>query len=317
MHEEGLSLKKLGEEAVRLREARGLSQKDVAETLHIRERFVDAIEKGDEGCFPAPIYARGFIRNYLEFLGAGQLWKAFAEEVPLEQPDDIDTDSVVACSPLSAGFRRISRRWIYLMVVGLAILTAGVVWKEWDILRAQIGQGGRPDAASVDRALTPLPLLSPTAIPTPAQRGALSGGSSDVGTPGASKDASVGGKVLSPETLSPEPHRSADAASEDYPWLKEMNQIAKSQDAEGKNLILLASSSCWVRAVQGGKTIFESTMKEGEERRIPLTSPVRVRMGRSSAITATWGGQTRNVGKSTGGGSVTVEFFPDGTMEVK
>ena len=88
MHEEGLSLKKLGEEAVRLREARGLSQKDVAEALHIRERFVDAIEKGDEGCFPAPIYARGFIRNYLEFLGAGQLWKAFAEEVPLEQPSD-------------------------------------------------------------------------------------------------------------------------------------------------------------------------------------------------------------------------------------
>ena len=58
-------------------------------------------------------------------------------------------------------------------------------------------------------------------------------------------------------------------------------------------------------------------MKDGEERRIPLTSPVRVRMGRSSAITATWGGQTRNMGKGTGGGVVTVEFFPDGTMEVK
>ncbi len=318
MREEHLSLQKLGEEVGRLREARGLSRKDVAEALHIREPFIEAIENGAEEKFPAPIYIRGFIRNYLALLGASHLWEAFAAEVPLKLPEASPNAEAMACPPVSSGFRRLSRNWIYALVIGLAVTTVVVVWKEWDILRAQIGQGGRPDASSVSRQETVRPIFSPVPVPsptaTPARLAALSG---DGSAGGSSGDVSARALLLSGEVRSPELSRSSDAASEDLPWLKEMAQITKSQDAEGKNLLLRASDSCWMRIVQGEKTLFEGILKPGEERRVPLTSPVRVRMGKSSAITATWGGQTRSLGKGTGGGVVTVVFSPDGTMTTK
>ena len=311
MREERLTLKKMGEEVARLREAQGLSRKDVAESLHIREQFIEAIENGAEERFPAPVYIRGFIRNYLEFLGASQLWESFAAEVPLEHPRASDTADAMACPPVSPGFHRLSRSWIYLMVIGLACTTAFFVWKEWDLLRAQIGQGGRADVPSAESPSVVLPVFSPTPAPRAV---ALS---SDPGKTLMSPEKLPGAVLLSGEKLSLDRARSADTASEDFPWLQEMAQITRSRDAEGKNLVLLASDSCWVRIAQVEKVFFEGIMKSGEERRIPLTAPVRVRMGKSSAITATWGGQTRSMGKGTGGGVITVTFSPDGTMTPK
>ncbi len=51
------------------RVARGLTPMAVEQAIKIREKYIIAIEADDFGALPSPSYAKGFVRNYAEFLG--------------------------------------------------------------------------------------------------------------------------------------------------------------------------------------------------------------------------------------------------------
>ena len=46
-----------------------LSVHDVANHLHMRSKYIEAIEDSDFDALPNAVYARGFVRQYAEFLG--------------------------------------------------------------------------------------------------------------------------------------------------------------------------------------------------------------------------------------------------------
>jgi cytoskeletal protein RodZ len=52
-----------------LREHYRLSVNDVAHRLHIRPRYIEAIEASDFDFMPSKVYARGYVASYAEFLG--------------------------------------------------------------------------------------------------------------------------------------------------------------------------------------------------------------------------------------------------------
>lgn len=62
-------LREMGEMLRRRREARGISIDDAVEATKVRGRYLQAIEDGDWSRLPDIVYARGFVRNYAEFLG--------------------------------------------------------------------------------------------------------------------------------------------------------------------------------------------------------------------------------------------------------
>jgi cytoskeletal protein RodZ len=78
----------LGDEFRVAREARGLSLSDVAEHLHIRSTYLQAIEEEDWAVIGAPVYIRGFIRTYARFLGIDpeHSIEAFNSTVPSATP---------------------------------------------------------------------------------------------------------------------------------------------------------------------------------------------------------------------------------------
>ncbi len=51
------------------REKKGLTTSQVESTIKIREKFIIAIENDEFSILPSPSYAKGFVRNYAEFLG--------------------------------------------------------------------------------------------------------------------------------------------------------------------------------------------------------------------------------------------------------
>jgi transcriptional regulator with XRE-family HTH domain len=51
------------------REARNCTPADVAQATHIKVQVIEQIERDDFSAMPAPIYARGFIRMYAQFVG--------------------------------------------------------------------------------------------------------------------------------------------------------------------------------------------------------------------------------------------------------
>lgn len=58
-----------GAELRREREMRNISVREISDTTKISTRFLQAIESGDYAALPAPVFTRGFIREYAGYLG--------------------------------------------------------------------------------------------------------------------------------------------------------------------------------------------------------------------------------------------------------
>jgi transcriptional regulator with XRE-family HTH domain len=65
----GTELASFGEELRREREIRGISLKEIADATKISKRFLDAIERNDHQTLPAPVFTRGFVREYARYVG--------------------------------------------------------------------------------------------------------------------------------------------------------------------------------------------------------------------------------------------------------
>src|SRR5207244_5328809 len=62
-------LASFGEELRREREIRGISLKEISDATKISKRVLEAIEKNDHRTLPAPVFTRGFVREYARYLG--------------------------------------------------------------------------------------------------------------------------------------------------------------------------------------------------------------------------------------------------------
>lgn len=73
------TLENLGFMLGRYREERGLTLHDVASALHVRAKYLQAMEAGNFSELPGTAYVRGYLQNYAEFLGLSrdEVFKAF------------------------------------------------------------------------------------------------------------------------------------------------------------------------------------------------------------------------------------------------
>jgi hypothetical protein len=62
-------MKELGSRLMRAREARGLTLEDAERDTRISRRYLQALEAEQFEAIPAPVYARGFLRSYSQYLG--------------------------------------------------------------------------------------------------------------------------------------------------------------------------------------------------------------------------------------------------------
>ncbi|MBV8520360.1 MAG: DUF4115 domain-containing protein [Acidobacteria bacterium] len=65
----GSELASFGEELRREREIRGISLKEIADATKISKRFLEALERNDHRTLPAPVFTRGFVREYARYVG--------------------------------------------------------------------------------------------------------------------------------------------------------------------------------------------------------------------------------------------------------
>ena len=157
------------------REARGLTLSDVAEQIHIRSVYLNAIETEDWSSIGAPVYVRGFLRTYARFLGldAEAAVAHFNEVVPPER---------IAAAPSAKGEHEGGRLspWAIAGTLVALLLVAFVVVEY--VMYVQQGRGtadvaqataAPQPAASASGSLaatapdSPTPLPTPTATPPP------------------------------------------------------------------------------------------------------------------------------------------------------
>jgi cytoskeleton protein RodZ len=151
----------LGEEFRSAREARGLTLSDVAEQIHIRSVYLNAIENEDWKAIGAPVYVRGFIRTYARFLGlpAEEAVAQFNESAPPERPA-----AAAAVLDFSDDRRSGPSLWAILGTLVALLLVAFVVYEYWQYAK---GGGGTAPVARATRGAQPVPASAGSQAPVP------------------------------------------------------------------------------------------------------------------------------------------------------
>jgi cytoskeleton protein RodZ len=124
------------------RAARELGVQQITDTLHIEPRLIVAMESDDFAAFDAPVYARGFLRKYADFLGVpvGEVLAGYERlHAGPSAPSLVPT----------AGGDAPPRDWSFLklpaMVAGVLVLVGGSAW--WWMQRAPDAAAPRVDAS--------------------------------------------------------------------------------------------------------------------------------------------------------------------------
>ena len=149
----------LGEEFRSAREARGITLSEVAEQIHIRSVYLNAIENEEWTAIGAPVYVRGFIRTYARFLGldAEDAVGRFNESAPAERP--ASTASVSLDEREGSGLSI----WAVLGALVALALVGFVAYEYWQYVH---GGSGRVPVAAATAA--PQPGAAATGSQTPA-----------------------------------------------------------------------------------------------------------------------------------------------------
>ncbi len=150
----------VGETLRQAREAKGLSLEQVEETTRIRRAYLQALENGDYGQLPAPVYVRGFIRNYAVYLGIDPRELLSSGAGP-EQPPASQSFSALLNEPLEPLGRRITRP------LALLALLAAVLLAAWWGLPRYLESRPTPTLTPAPAVELPTGTAEPSATPIP------------------------------------------------------------------------------------------------------------------------------------------------------
>ncbi len=273
-------MNQLGERLREARESQGISISQAAVETRILQRYLIALEDGDYQHLPGDVYARGFIRNYAEYLGlpAEELIELYRRERGISEPIRVVP---VTTSPRVRGLMIPSFFGVFfvvLVLVGASYLLLSTL--------NYVGQSAQTQAAfEPTTAPTPPPL--PTSAPRPtdgtqfaiAPTAAASDGAGGVGlgptpataatgTPGAN-DAPISGVV------------SVDSGTNPGSWLQikqDGQTVLQKVLAPGQSFSFNAQRDLWIRA--GNASVVTVEVK-GQP-------PKRLGINPGEVVTFTW-----------------------------
>lgn len=114
-------MRSVGELLKKARENKNFSLNDVSKLTKIRIAYLKAIENSDYEALPAPVFTKGFIRNYAEFLGldAREVLAFFRRE--FDERKSKDKHSLEPPQPLRKTLEILTPSTLIMGVVGLLV----------------------------------------------------------------------------------------------------------------------------------------------------------------------------------------------------
>jgi cytoskeleton protein RodZ len=140
----------LGDLLRRTREEKGLSLDQAMEATRIRKEFLQALEEEDLDRLPAPVYVKGFLRNYASFLGLNP--QDVLSLLPTPEDTTPSTPTAPVASMLDQPLEPASLRRLWPLAALLLVIA--LVVAAWWVYPRYFGGA--------------LPLARPTATPTSA-----------------------------------------------------------------------------------------------------------------------------------------------------
>ena len=254
------------------REAKGLGLGQVVEALRVELRLVEAMEANRFEAFDAPVYARGFLRKYAQYLGLS----------PEDMIAELDALAAVPAAPshvplttAAPKFRDWSKINSALGIVAAAVIVLGSFWW-WH------GRGTPHDA--------PTPVVAPAAPAGIAPAVTARANLTDTAAPSAGDAADVS-PVVAPAPAEAAP-ASAPAPASVVSAAPALADTAPSADRTSTHLDLEFRGDSWVEvyAADGTRKVY-GLLRGGERRSVPGAGPWRVLLGKADHVRVTLNGQ--------------------------
>lgn len=274
-------LQQIGEYLQQVRESQSVSLEKVAKDTFIPLRLLSALETGEVGRLPEPVYVKGFIRRYADALGldGAEIAAAFDVDAPAEPAPATPAPATHAAIAVAearavehqAAAREPNERPAWLKLPGLAYLLAGMAavagvgaiafnWSQSSLRTT------RPDPAAETTPVTQAP-TSPVPQPPVAQ----SPESGEVES--APKKSPAPTAIAPPNTPQPTPNA---------PVQVEVSLVDRS----------------WMQVVADGNIVFEETLAKGAQRTWTAQNTLEIRAGNAGAVVASYNqGQAKPLGR--------------------
>ncbi len=243
-------MSQLGERLRTARESQGISISQAAVETRILQRYLVALEDGDHQHLPGDVYARGFIRNYADYLGlpAEELIELYRRERGMSEPIRVVP---VTSAPRVRGLMIPSFFGVFfvvLVLIGASYLLLSTL--------NYVGQSAQTQVAIVPtNAPTPPPLPTSAPLPTDAAPVALA---PTIGPNDAAGGASLIPTTVLPNTSTPSPNDapisgivSIDTGENPGSWLQirqDGQTVLQKVLAPGQSFVFNAQRDLWIRA---------------------------------------------------------------------
>jgi cytoskeletal protein RodZ len=259
-------MNELGERLREARESQGISVSQASVETRILQRYLVALEDGDYQHLPGDVYARGFIRNYANYLGlpADELIELYRRDRGVSEPIRVVP---ATSSPRIRGLVVPSFFGVFfvvLVLVGASYLVLSTL---------NIVGEGPPNQVAAQPTLAPTPRPLPTSPPAPA--GATSEpviASEPTAAPG-----DVGQPSLPPAGAAAP--TAAPTAASDAPIVAEVS-IDPSADP-----------GSWLDIRVDGLNVFRKVLGRGQTLRYEAQRDFYVRAGNAGAVSVVINGQ--------------------------
>lgn len=266
----------VGEQLRQAREARGLQVGDIAQTLKLGQKQVEALESGDWQNLPGPTFIRGFVRNYARLVHLdsaplmGQLGRV------LEKPADnlAVQETRPASMPHSGGSASRRDRQVMLIGAGFVVLATLVYF----LIPGDLGalrESTQSLLDSLSRKDVPPP-VAPTVDP--------------VFPPGATPQQVMNPQALAPAEVSvPAPAAQPDAAP-------------AVETATAPQMRFLFDKDSWLEVRdRDNKVVFSQRLLAGTEQALAGQGPLSVTIGYAPGVRLFWHGQAVDLAPHTKG----------------
>ena len=310
-------LAEIGAQFKRIREDKDLSIPHLTATTLISERYLRAIEDGEMGSLPEPIYVRGFIRKYADALGATDL----SDDFPL---NPILPEQKWAGSA-AAELRPLHLYALYVAVIAGAVSLLATLLNSPDSSKINDSQTNFGKAAQIllaksEKLVAPVDVLLPKTGGLQVLRQPIAEPSAILTPPNLS-EAIAPAQALTNASLSQKPlskSPSENALSESSSILNSkliswtvssanaapnVSAIATNGEFEfiGKkpvNVGIVMKGESWVRIIVDDQTEFEGMLNEGKKLTWSGDRQISVRVGNASSVALSYNNQpTKVMGK--------------------
>jgi transcriptional regulator with XRE-family HTH domain len=170
-------LASFGEELRREREIRGISLKEISDATKVSKRHLEALERNDHHTLPAPVFTRGFVREYAHYLGlnaeemVNRYNYAAANDDRIEKPPQITkypqtpVRDIGPKPPPKRGippaYTRVNRN--LLASIFIAALLGGVAW--WAVQHRNRADVEDPQSVPIATKAAPAAAAAAAAVP--------------------------------------------------------------------------------------------------------------------------------------------------------